>query len=261
MKRIATLLVALLGLGTAAQAQTEATFYTTMGDFVVKFENTKTPITVDSMISRINSKFYDGLIFHRVIKNFMIQGGDPNGNGTGGPGYYVPDEFDPSLTNIPGTMAMANAGPNTNGSQFFINVVNNTHLNNKHTVFGTVITGYTVVENISKVTTGANDKPVTDVRMDSVRITKLHATSIATAATATQAVQVYPNPNTGVFTIVPPSSTKAQRVMVTNIKGQVVYQATINSTTTINLSNHAKGMYVVQVVNEQGTYHTKLLVQ
>jgi peptidyl-prolyl cis-trans isomerase A (cyclophilin A) len=118
-----------------------------------------------------DARLYDGTIFHRVIPNFMIQGGDPLGTGTGGPGYKFADEFHPDLSfNRPYLLAMANAGPGTNGSQFFITTVPTPHLNGRHTIFGEVIAGSDVVDQISKVATGRNDRPVDDVIIESVEI-------------------------------------------------------------------------------------------
>ena len=118
-----------------------------------------------------NARLYDGTIFHRVIPDFMIQGGDPLGTGTGGPGYKFADEFHPDLTfSRPYLLAMANAGPGTNGSQFFITTVPTPHLNGRHTIFGEVIEGTDVVDQISKATTGRNDRPVDDVVIESVEI-------------------------------------------------------------------------------------------
>ncbi len=118
-----------------------------------------------------SARLYDGTIFHRVIPDFMIQGGDPLGTGTGGPGYKFADEIHPDLMfNKPYLLAMANAGPGTNGSQFFITTVPTPWLTGKHTIFGEVVSGREIVDEISKVPTGRNDRPVSDVVLESVQI-------------------------------------------------------------------------------------------
>ncbi len=176
MKKILLLTVIFVGAH-LAQAQTQVKFYTTMGDFIVEMTEDLTPITSGNFIGLAWSEYYDGIIFHRVIDGFMIQGGDPLGNGTGGPGYSIPDEFDSTLSNLQSTISMANSGPNTGGSQFFINLVDNTNLDfdkppftSKHAVFGEVISGFNVVQSIGSTPTDGNDKPITDVVMDSIRI-------------------------------------------------------------------------------------------
>jgi peptidylprolyl isomerase len=121
------------------------------------------PITAGNFEKLVNEGFYDNVTFHRVIPNFMIQGGDPQGTGMGGPGYTIKDEFTNHNKNDRGTIAMANAGPNTGGSQFFINLVNNNFLDTKHPVFGKVIDGMDVVDAIGKTKTGLNDKPIKPV--------------------------------------------------------------------------------------------------
>jgi peptidyl-prolyl cis-trans isomerase A (cyclophilin A) len=153
-----------------------AAFDTTEGKFKVKLFAEKVPNTVDNFISladgsKTGKPFYDGTVFHRVIPDFMIQGGDPEGTGRGGPGYKFADEFHASLKHTkPGILSMANAGPNTNGSQFFITVAATPWLDNRHSVFGEVTEGYDVVEKISKVARGAQDRPVKEVRINSVKI-------------------------------------------------------------------------------------------
>ena len=121
------------------------------------------PITAGNFETLVQKGYYNGVIFHRVINGFMIQGGDPTGTGRGGPGYTIKDEFSPVNKNDRGTISMANAGPNTGGSQFFINLVNNNFLDGKHPVFGTVVEGMDVVDKIAKTKTGAGDRPVEDV--------------------------------------------------------------------------------------------------
>jgi peptidyl-prolyl cis-trans isomerase A (cyclophilin A) len=158
--------------------ETFALFDTTEGSFKVKLFADKAPRTVENFVSladgsKTGKPFYDGTIFHRVIPDFMIQGGDPEGTGRGGPGYKFADEFHPDLKHTkPGILSMANAGPNTNGSQFFVTVAPTAWLDNKHTVFGEVVEGYDVVEKISQVPRGAQDRPHQQVVINSLKIEK-----------------------------------------------------------------------------------------
>lgn len=162
-----------------------ALFETNKGNFKVKLFSDKAPKTVENFVGlaegtkewtdpktgkQVKKPFYDGLIFHRVIPNFMIQGGCPLGNGTGGPGYRFEDEFSDLKFDKTGLLAMANAGPNTNGSQFFITVAATPWLNNRHTIFGEVVEGMDVVDAISKVKTASMDKPLEPVIIQHVKI-------------------------------------------------------------------------------------------
>ena len=148
-----------------------AVFETSMGTFKVELFEDKAPRTAQNFISLVNKGFYNGLIFHRVIDGFMIQGGDPKGNGTGGPGYVIPDEFHKDLKHTgAGILSMANAGPNTGGSQFIITLDATPWLDGKHAIFGKVVEGLDVVKAIGKVKTGAQDRPQTDVVMKKITI-------------------------------------------------------------------------------------------
>lgn len=149
----------------------KASFETSEGNFTVALFGDEAPKAVSSFIFLAKKGFFNGLTFHRIIPGFMIQGGDPLGTGTGGPGYKFEDEFDASLTfSKPGILAMANSGPGTNGSQFFITVAPTPHLNNKHTIFGEVVEGYSVVEKISTVQTNSNNKPLNPIVIKKIEI-------------------------------------------------------------------------------------------
>ncbi|UCF67674.1 MAG: peptidylprolyl isomerase [Acidobacteriota bacterium] len=148
-----------------------ATIETNRGSMTIELYRDKTPKTVDNFVKLARDGFYDGLVFHRVIKEFMIQGGCPKGTGTGGPGYTFEDEFHAELRHDgPGVLSMANAGPNTNGSQFFITLVPTPWLDGKHSVFGRVTSGMEVVEAIGEVKVGTGDRPREDVTMERVTI-------------------------------------------------------------------------------------------
>lgn len=156
----------------------QATLHTTEGDITIEFLPNLAPKTVENFITLAKSGYYDGIKFHRVIKDFMIQGGDPLTKdessmamwGTGGPGYKFADEITPESKNDLGTVAMANAGPNTNGSQFFINAKDNAFLNGGYTVFGKVTKGMDVVLKINSVATDRNDRPLTPVVIQSITL-------------------------------------------------------------------------------------------
>lgn len=159
-----------------------------MGSITFRLFKDEAPLTVSNFIGlaegtkewtdpktkeKVKKLFYDGLIFHRIIPNFMIQGGDPEGTGSGGPGFTFEDEFSSKLKHDkPGRLSMANRGPNTNGSQFFITLVPTPWLDNRHTIFGEVLEGMDVIEKMGKVPKGSNDRPLKDIIMKKVRIIK-----------------------------------------------------------------------------------------
>jgi peptidyl-prolyl cis-trans isomerase A (cyclophilin A) len=167
--------------------QLYARLVTSMGNMVVHLEEQRAPKTVRNFVglatgtqewvhprsgkAQKGAPYYDATIFHRVIPNFMIQAGDPLGQGTGGPGYSFEDEFHPELRHSgPGVLSMANAGPGTNGSQFFITERATPHLDNKHSVFGVVVSGADLVRQIARVPTGPRDKPQQDVVLQRVEV-------------------------------------------------------------------------------------------
>ena len=164
-----------------------ATFTTSKGTFKVRLMPEHAPATVKNFVElasgdrewtdprdgrKKTDRLYDGTVFHRVIPDFMIQGGDPKGTGTGGPGYQFEDEFPPGAPSLdhPGLLAMANAGPGTNGSQFFVTVASTPWLSGKHTVFGEVIEGMDVVDAIATVQTDGRDRPASPVVLERVEI-------------------------------------------------------------------------------------------
>jgi peptidylprolyl isomerase len=171
---VASILLLALAVAVVAMAEEEGSstkvlLKTSMGNITLELYDDM-PITTGNFKSLVEKGFYDGVIFHRVIDGFMIQGGDPEGTGMGGPGYAIQDEFTDHNKNDRGTIAMANSGPNTGGSQFFINLVNNDFLDNLHPAFGKVIEGMDVVDAIGKVQTDGNDRPLTEVKIIEAKI-------------------------------------------------------------------------------------------
>ena len=140
---------------------------TNQGVIVIELYSVKMPVTAGNFEKLVSEGFYDGVIFHRIIEGFMLQGGDPTGTGSGGPGYEIKDEFTKTDLdkNNRGTLSMANAGLNTGGSQFFINLVNNNFLDGKHPVFGKIVEGMDVIDAMAKVETNSQDKPLEDVKI------------------------------------------------------------------------------------------------
>jgi peptidyl-prolyl cis-trans isomerase A (cyclophilin A) len=173
---------------TAVPTGTFAVFTTTEGNFTVRLFDQEAPKTVENFVGlatgtkewtdprsnkKVKQPYYDGIVFHRVIEGFMIQGGDPLGQGIGGPGYNFADEFHPKLRhNKAGILSMANRGPNTNGGQFFITLGPTPHLDDRHSVFGEVVEGMDVIKKIGSTPTDGRDRPVKDVVITSVKIEK-----------------------------------------------------------------------------------------
>lgn len=152
-------------------ANPTVTLETSLGEIRAEIFEDKVPKTAANFLTLARKGFYNGLTFHRVIPGFMIQGGCPRGDGTGGPGYEIPDEFHPTLKHTgSGIFSMANAGPNTGGSQFFITLAPTAWLDGKHAIFGKVTHGQDVVDKIAKVPRDGGDKPRTPVRIVSVRV-------------------------------------------------------------------------------------------
>ena len=148
-----------------------AVIETNMGTMEFELFDEKAPITSKNFADLALDDFFDGIIFHRIIREFMIQGGDPTGTGRGGPGYTIDDEFHSDLKHdSKGILSMANAGPNTGGSQFFITLAPTPHLDNHHAVFGKLIKGEEILDKIGAVETGPNDKPINEVKMIKVTI-------------------------------------------------------------------------------------------
>ena len=171
-KKILIVVVAIVVLGailymTNKTEHTQVTLETTAGNVVIELYSTEMPITAGNFEKLVRQGYYDGIIFHRVIEGFMIQGGDPTGTGAGGPGYAIKDEFTGTDLdkNDRGTISMANAGPNTGGSQFFINVADNNFLNGKHPVFGKVVSGLEIVDEISNAQTDVSDRPIQEIKI------------------------------------------------------------------------------------------------
>lgn len=223
MKKL-LLIAMLLSASFATKAQTIVQFYTNHGEFTVELYDTLMPITTGNFIGLVNEKFYDGSLFHRVIEGFVAQGGyntpvPPN----------IPDEFSEETSNVKKSLGMANAGPNTGNSQFYINLVNNTGLDENYPCFGIVREDFNVVLEIGSVPTDGNDKPIDDVIMDSLRVTGI-TTSILEMHNEPFLVEVYPNP------------------FVTST--QISFEIKQNSH--VNLSIYdLQGRLVTQLINEQ----------
>jgi peptidylprolyl isomerase len=275
MKNALLYFLFIIGSVGTVQSQTVVTFYTTMGDFEVELYDAQMPITVGNFLSLVEDEFYDGIIFHRVISNFVIQGGDPTGTGSGGPGYTIPDEFNPDLSNLERTISMANTGqPNSGGSQFFINLKDNIFLDfdnpplsSAHPIFGEVITGWDVVELIENVPVDGNDRPITPVVMNMVRVTQPLATTDFNANEA--AYTIYPNPVTKQSVVEINSKTTAMtEFSIRNVNGAVLATKKIQVNQGVNkidltdfqIDKLAVGMYFMAITNDAFVTQKRFLI-
>lgn len=272
MKKIHILVLTLFCLSFARdlKAQSKVTFYTSMGNFRAELYDTLQPITAGNFLSLIFFQFYDGIIFHRVIQGFVIQGGDPTGTGSGGPGYTIQDEFDPAARNVQRALAMANSGPNTGGSQFYINLVNNLSLDADYPVFGIVDSNFSVVQAIGNVPVNGSDRPLTNVVMDSVRVTQAYVpVSLDPNAGSKPLIEIYPNPVTEYSTIkVQAKSVNAGRISIYNQVGTAVYDKEIQldgsivsvSPVEIAQMNLSAGIYFLAVTDGVSVSKKKFVV-
>ncbi|MCT4622678.1 MAG: peptidylprolyl isomerase [Schleiferiaceae bacterium] len=273
MKRI--LLALTLCSSLLAYSQTQVTFYTNFGNFEAQLHDSVMPITAGNFKSLVDSAFYDSVIFHRIISSFVIQGGDPTGTGYGGPGYTIPDEFVTGISNVKKTLSMANAGPNTGGSQFFINLKNNTFLDfdkspfsSAHPVFGFVTTGWSVVEAIELTPVDGNDRPISPVIMDSVRVTGSVLSQEEIEANL-YTTQVYPNPATA-ESILDFYTHTPETIVITAIdaNGRIVHKSTLESNAGKNkialrdfgLFNWQAGIYTLSLKSKTNIQNVKVNV-
>lgn len=275
MKKTVLLLAIIIGSVGVVSSQTIVTFYTTMGSFEVELMDTLKPITASNFKTLVNDKFYDGVIFHRIINNFVIQGGDPTGTGSGGPGYSIPDEFDSTESNLVRTLSMANSGPNTGGSQFFINLKNNTFLDfdkapftSAHPVFGVVISGWDTVELIEAVPVNSQDRPLTPVVMDSVRVTQIPL-GVKRIVNNKSTLKVYPNPVTN-ESVIMFSSLKSGSVsisvygqsgaLISNQSVPVLLGANKLSLSSFRASQLPSGVYFITIYDGEELVRKKFVV-
>lgn len=277
MKRNLFLLVLILFINSSLSSQTKVKFYTTKGDFVVELNETLAPITAGNFKTLVEEKYYDGVIFHRVIDNFMIQGGQ------GATKPTIQDEFHDSLSNVQGTISMANAGPNTGTTQFFINLIDNTRLDynkapltSKHPVFGKVIENFSVVQTIGKVPTNGNpptgaNKPLTDVVMDSLRIVPKEApSSIQLVGNVNKMhLSCFPNPIGNSSFVVLGASTNPVDLYLFDILGNQVARTQIAPSKNISKINFkdwvgqsmSPGVYMIQSNDGQQASTFRVVVE
>ncbi|WP_417600111.1 peptidylprolyl isomerase [Owenweeksia hongkongensis] len=260
MKKFLLAVVFLISTQAVLTAQTKVTIYTTLGNFDVEMYDSLMPITAGNFLSLVNSKYYDGVIFHRVIKNFVIQGGDPTGTGSGGPGYTIPDEFDSTgvLSNTIRTIAMANSGPNSGGSQFFINLKNNAYLDydkapltSAHPVFAIVRDGWNIVDSIANVSVNSSDRPMPDVVMDSVRVTGRYIGVVEIDFDAPK-VEVSPNPFVHEIKLSGVELRELKAISIYSVDGVLVKEIVNPQSLTISMEDVSAGTYMIHTLYKNG---------
>ncbi|MGB0403967.1 MAG: peptidylprolyl isomerase [Salibacteraceae bacterium] len=246
--------------------QSRAIMYTNHGNITLYLEDTLSPITAGNFIGLVNQKYYDGVIFHRVIDNFMIQGGDATKTG-GSKAPTIQDEFITGLSNVQGTISMANAGPNTGTSQFFINLVDNTYLDfdktpttSKHPVFGHVVDGFSVVQAIGKVPVN-NNVPVTAVVMDSVRIAAPGPVSSIITLADQNKLQIYPNPaNNELF--IQGFSDRTITIELLDLNGRLVKEVKPQSENySLDVSSLENGVFILRTYGNDFYNTTRIVIQ
>jgi cyclophilin family peptidyl-prolyl cis-trans isomerase len=255
---------------TLLTAQTKVNFYTTKGNFVATLEDTLAPITAGNFKQLVKEKYYDGVIFHRIIQNFVIQGGD---GASGKPA--IQDEFHPNLSNLQWTLSMANSGPNTGTTQFFINLKDNTFLDydkapltSQHPVFGKVTENVNLIYQMGSVATDANDKPLVDIVMDSVRIDPAFLVGVQKInSVETTNLACYPNPISNNSVITGNGFEGEATCRIFDIQGKVVTskQMVLQNSFTIPLENFTSrnlktGVYFLEICNTNKTSRLKLMV-
>ena len=270
MKNLSLLVI--LFISYTINAQTEIDFYTNMGDFRVEVREDLMPITAGNFIDLVEAGFYDGVIFHRVVSGFVIQGGDPTGTGFGGPGYTIMDEYHPDMNHdSTGVIAMAKTpAPNSAGSQFYFTIGAQSFLDGDYAAFGSCIQNVQVIEDISLVAVDGSDRPLVDVVMDSLRIVQVTTTGIKDIENIIK-TEVFPNPFTGVVHINYEVKTPGKITLnIYDLQGRLV-QTLLDGMSSVgihyiewdgknlNQTNVSPGTYYLSLVTPRGVGVQKLI--
>jgi len=270
MKNTFFLIALVVLFSTRLTAQTKVNFYTIKGNFVVTLEDTLAPITAGNFKKLVKEKYYDGVIFHRIIQNFVIQGGD----GAAGK-LAIQDEFHPNLSNLQWTLSMANTGPNTGTTQFFINLKDNTFLDydkapltSQHPVFGKVTDNVNLIYQMGSVATDVNDKPLVDIVMDSVRIDPAFLVGVdKPVPNEIESLVCFPNPISNNSVITGTGFEGEITCRIFDVQGKVFIskQMVLQNSFTIPIENFTgrnlkTGVYFLEISNTNKTSRLKLMV-